>query len=44
MADDTPSKYPSSVEETLPIDVVDGRPTVPVNVGSAVGAFAFNCV
>jgi hypothetical protein len=38
--DVTPSKYPISVDVTVPIDVADGSVTVPVNVGDAVGAYA----
>ena len=44
MAEVTPFTYPISVEETSPIDVVPGRVTVPVNVGSALGDLAFICV
>jgi hypothetical protein len=41
IADVTPSTYPISVAETVPIEVVDGSTTVPVNVGEAV--FALPC-
>ena len=33
MSDVTPLRYPSSVALTSPTEVVDGRTTVPVNVG-----------
>ena len=33
-------RYPSSVADTSPMDVVDGKPTVPVNVGEFDGALA----
>jgi hypothetical protein len=38
MADVTPSTYPISVEVTVPMDVVEGRTTVPVKVGLAMFA------
>ena len=34
----TLSKYPISVEDTVPIEVVLGKTTVPVKVGDAIGA------
>ena len=40
----TPSIYPNSVEETVPIEVVEGRVTTPVNVGLADGAFRLSAV
>ncbi len=40
----TPSRYPISVDDTVPMDVVLGRVTVPVNVGLAEGDFVFSWV
>jgi hypothetical protein len=40
MPEVTPSKNPISVLETLPMEVVDGSVTLPVNVGDAVLALA----
>ena len=38
MLEFTPSRYPIYVEETFPIDVVDGRVTTPVKIGEAIDA------
>ena len=38
IAEVTPSTYPISVLETVPMEVVDGRTTVPVKVGLAMFA------
>ena len=39
MPEVTPFRYPNSTLETSPIVVEDGKPTVPVKVGEASGAF-----